>query len=75
MGEDLHVRIPDGPDDPPGHLSFLHVEAGVDRSQDDLAFLQNFILQVQGAVGQDVDFHAFQNPESGDFTIGLFDLL
>ena len=74
VAEHVHERVLHGPDDAIGHARRGHVEDGVDRREDHVQFGQDFVVEVQGAVGQDVHFAATQDADVGMVFLDARDL-
>ena len=72
VGEDAHVRMAQGPEDPFGHRLFSHVELGVHRDHHDVERAERLLVQVETAVGQDIHLGAL---EDGDAAVPAPDLL
>jgi hypothetical protein len=65
MSKDLHRRMPDGAEQAPGLLLGREIKCGVDRRGDQVEAGQGVVVEVERAVGQDVDLGALEDPGSG----------
>ena len=64
MAEDADVRVLDGAQDARCHLLAGLVKAGVNAGDDDVELGEHFIIEVEGAVGEDVDFDAGEDADA-----------
>ena len=63
VAEDADVRVFEGAEDAGGHLFCGLVEVGVDAGYDNVHLGQGGVVEVEGAVGEDVDFDAGEDAE------------
>lgn len=61
MGDDLHVGILQGLEDPLGHVL---LESGVDRGDHEIELLEEGIREVERAVGEDIDLGPLEEAEA-----------
>ncbi len=64
MAEDADVGVLDGAQDAGGHLLAGLLETGVDAGDDDVHLGEHFVVEVEGAVGEDVDFDAGEDADA-----------
>ena len=64
MAEDAHIGILDGAQDAGGHLFAALLKARVDAGDDDVHLRQDFVVEVERAVGQDVDLDAGEDADA-----------
>ena len=65
------MGVLDRPHHPPGHLARLHPQLGVDAGDYNVEAVQQFLVLVQGAVLENVDFDPAQHPERSQLGIQL----
>ena len=63
MAEDADVWVFEGAEDAGGHLFDGLVEVGVDAGDDDVHLGEGGVFEVEGAVGEDVDFDAWEDAD------------
>lgn len=63
VAEDVHARVRDRRDHPPGHGDAVHAELGVHAGDDDVEAVEEFGLLVERAVLQDVDLDTGEDAE------------
>ncbi len=63
VAQDVHPRLGHGREQPAGHRPGVHRQLAVHRGDDDVEPVQHLRLLVQGAVVEDVDLDAGQQPE------------
>ena len=64
MAEDAHVGVLDGAQNAGGHLFAALLEAGVDAGDDDVHLGEDFVVEVERAVGEDVDLNAGEDADA-----------
>jgi hypothetical protein len=64
MAEDAHIGIFDGAQDAGGHLFAALLKAGVNAGDDDVHLGEDFVVQVERAVGEDVDLDAGEDADA-----------
>ena len=64
MAEDADVRVLDGAEDAGGHLVAALLEAAVDAGDDDVHLCEHFVVEIERAVGEDVDFNAGEDADA-----------
>ena len=74
MPEDVDVGIGDGEHHPLGHFRSLHPQLGVDRRDDNIEVFEQVIVQIEGTVLENVDFHPGQDAEWGKLLVERGDL-
>ena len=78
MRDDLRVGIFDRREDAVGHLRAFEIHIGVDGGDDHVELRKHFVVQIERAVFQDVDFDSRQQADSGHALLrraNFFDLL
>ena len=66
MGDDLRIGIFDGGKDAVGHFGAFHFHVGVHGGDDHVELRENFVVEVELAVFQDVDFDSGEQANAGD---------
>jgi len=80
MAEDADVWVLDGTEDTAGHLVGGLVEVGVDAGYDDVHLGEGGVVEVEGAVGENIDFDAGEDADLSfelllEFGVDLSDAL
>src|SRR5271155_2044456 len=77
VAQDLEVRVFEGAEDAGGHLLERLVEGGVDAGDDDVHLGEGLVGEVEGAVGEDVDFDSGEDSDGlafgGQFAVDFAD--
>ena len=64
MAEDADVWVLEGTEDAGGHLICGLIEVGVDAGYEDVHLGEGGVVEVEDAVGEDVDFDAGEDAEA-----------
>ena len=66
MRDDLRVRIFDGRENALGHRGALEIHVGVDGNKHDVELREDFVVQIEFAVFQNVHFAAGEDADAAD---------
>ena len=72
MRQHRHERIRNRANDTLRHFRFAEIESRMHRSDDEIELRQNFIVEIERAVAQDVAFDSAENPNASRVSLCSF---